>query len=290
MKILVIGGNSYIARAFVKRYENRLHCIVLKRCDTLNDYFDLRDDSFAGYDAVLNCTAIVHQRNPDKALAEKINTHLPYYLAQLAKAAHVPLFVQLSTVAVYGNVTHIDPTTLESPDTLYGRTKFEGDRKLLSLQDDSFGVSLIRPPMVYGPDAPGNLKSLIRLIRILPVLPFDYRSNHRSLIYVENLLHAIESVMEIRMRGIVLVRDRQLPSLYELCTALLSELKLKRLLLPMPEWMISKLCRYSSLPFAKLYRSLIIDDSLTRKTIGDYASVPFSEAIRKTLSPRITNE
>lgn len=283
MNILLIGGNSYIAHAFIDRFDKRFAITPLKRDATLSDYFDLNRTHFSGYDAVLNCAAIVHTRAPDPALTRKINADLPLYLARLAKEAGVPHFVQLSTVAVYGNAEYIDSATPESPDTVYGKTKLQGDRNLLSLQDNTFIVSLIRPPMVYGPDAPGNLEALIRLIRRCVVLPFDYRNNHRSLIYIDNLLNAIEGVIRTQTGGIVLVRDNELPSLSELSGAIVSALNLKCRLFSPPRSLITMLCRFPSLPFAKLYGSLVIDDSRTRSRIGEYALISLAEGIRQTV-------
>ena len=46
-------------------------------------------------------------------------------------------------------------------------------------------LSIIRPPMVYGPDCPGNFSRLRRLAGMTPVFPKLH--NQRSMIYIENL-------------------------------------------------------------------------------------------------------
>jgi len=283
MKILLIGGNSYIGRSFLERFSQQYECRSIRRTESFQDYFTLKIEDFRGFDAIINCAAIVHQYRPDPILAQRINTDLPLFLAKRSKEAGIPHFIQLSTIAVYGTATDISLSTPESPDTIYGKTKYEADRELMQLGNEAFAVTLIRPPMVYGPNAPGNLRSLIRLIRFIPILPFDYRTNQRGMIHIENLLNAIGKVLETTPRGVVLLRDAYSPALSELCRAIASGLGIKRYFFPLPHSLVRFFCRFSFLPFAKLYGSLDIDDSATRSRIGEYATVSFPETIRQTV-------
>lgn len=279
MRILVIGGNSYIARAFARHLPQGWECSRIHRNDLLSDYRDLPAEAFSGYDALLNCAAIVHHPHPDESLAKEVNTDLPALLALRAKEAGIKHFVHLSTVAVYGSAAHIDPTAPETPTTPYGRTKLEGDRRLLALQEDAFAVSVIRPPMVYGPDSPGNFHTLVRLIRRIPILPLGYSANRRSFIGIDNLTRAIEKVLQTQTRGILLVCDAERPSLAELSSAIADALGTRRLFVSPPAFLVRWLCRFPSLPFAKLYGNLTIDDSQTRRLLGDYALTPLDAGI-----------
>lgn len=49
------------------------------------------------------------------------------------------------------------------------------------------GIRIIRPPLVYGPNAPGNFGRLVNLIRRGYPLPFGSLKNQRSFIGVRNL-------------------------------------------------------------------------------------------------------
>ena len=46
---------------------------------------------------------------------------------------------------------------------------------------------IIRPPLVYGFDAPGNFSKLVNLVRKTPFLPFAKANNKKSFLYVETL-------------------------------------------------------------------------------------------------------
>jgi len=52
-------------------------------------------------------------------------------------------------------------------------------------------VVVIRPPLVYGPGAPGNFKTLINWVRKPIPMPFGAIRNHRSFIALDNLIDFI---------------------------------------------------------------------------------------------------
>ena len=57
-------------------------------------------------------------------------------------------------------------------------------------------VTIIRPPLVYGPACPGNLRRLAGLIKKRLPLPFGLVNNRRSMISVENLCDAVLCCLE----------------------------------------------------------------------------------------------
>lgn len=284
MKVLIIGGNSYIAQSFFKLCSSSIECTVIARGGLFTDYFHLDETVFKGFDAVMLCAAIVHQSTPDPIETNRINTNLPLYLAKLAKSAGVLQFVHMSTIAVYGEDMFIEPSNDEFPTTLYGKTKLLGDRNLLQLNDSSFQVAIIRPPMVYGFGAPGNFRRLSRLISQIPILPFGNNVNRRSIIYIENLVCALEKIILKRESGIFLVRDSIMPSIAVLSQGVINALGLYRILFSLPESIVRFLSQFQALPFKQLYGTLEIDDTLTRQKIGDYAIIPLAEALERTLN------
>ena len=46
---------------------------------------------------------------------------------------------------------------------------------------------VIRPPLVYGPGAPGNVSSLVKAMRMFIPMPFEWVRNHRHFCHIENL-------------------------------------------------------------------------------------------------------
>ena len=284
MRILVIGGNSTIAKAFVKHSPKEIECTVIKRDFLMNDYFSLEEKSFEGFDALINFTAAVHNAISDPQLIRRINTDLPLFLARMSIKSGITHFVQMSTIAVYGNhKTFIDSSTVEHPDSLYASSKFEADIALQNMQSDTFNVTIIRPPIVYGYNAPGNMKQLQKLIHFLPILPLGYDNNHRSILYIDNLVSALWLVIIRQAKGVILLRDTLTPSLQEITTLIIRYSKIKRYILPIPKLMVQWLCTLERLPFYKLFGSLIIDDSYAREHLGDYSLTSIDHAFKKTL-------
>ena len=284
MNCLVIGASSYIAKAFTKRFKEQLTITALKRDKKLKNYFDLTDEQFEGFDVLINFTAIVHQKNPDFSLAHMTNTELPFFLAQKAKRAGIKQFIQMSTIAVYNpNLIHISPASPTFPATIYGKTKLEADQKLMTLQTNEFKVALIRPPIVYGYESPGNMHSLISLInRGLP-LPFLYIKNQRSILYIDNLTTALYQIIVQQVEGTFILRDKLSPSLGTLCQEINQQLHQKSTLFTPPTFLIKLLTRWKQLPFYKLYGDLILDDSLTQEKIGEYSKISLAKALKKTI-------
>jgi nucleoside-diphosphate-sugar epimerase len=56
--------------------------------------------------------------------------------------------------------------------------------------------TIFRPTLVYGPGNPGNMERLIKLIKLDLPLPFGSINNHRSLLFVGNLIDVIATALD----------------------------------------------------------------------------------------------
>ncbi|QGS37384.1 sugar nucleotide-binding protein [Aerococcus viridans] len=106
----------------------------------------------------------------------------------------------MSSIIIFGaSKSKIDDKTLPKPDNFYGDSKLQGEMKLNELTDNSFKVSHIRPPMVYGSNSKGNFPLLVKLAGITSAFP-NYE-NKRSMIYIKNLCNFIVEVIENEIDG-----------------------------------------------------------------------------------------
>lgn len=207
-KALITGANSYIGgsfEAYVKsRYPEELSVDTIDMIDG-----SWRSFSFAGYDIVYHVAGIAHADvgNVSEETRKKyyaVNTDLAIETAEKAKREGVRQFVFMSSAIVYGDsapfgtLKRITKDTQPAPANFYGDSKWQADKGVRELASDSFTVTVLRPPMIYGKGSKGNYPVLARLAKKLPVFP-DV-DNERSMLYIDNLCEFLAQVM-IRGEG-----------------------------------------------------------------------------------------
>ena len=213
-RIAIIGSDSFIATRLYDALDKEQVCLFAikssgKENEIVKDLFSITADEILGVDAIINFAAIVHR--PDfnnESEYKRVNVDLPLYLAKISKQAGVSQFIQMSSVAVYGDVEHYSVDSPFSPVGFYGQTKLTADIGLQKQVTDKFLVSIIRPPMVYGGGmSPGNLQRLARVaIKGMP-MPFGGINNKRDFVLVYNLIEAIKIIIEEKIGGVFIPTD-----------------------------------------------------------------------------------
>ena len=80
----------------------------------------------------------------------------------------------MSSMSVYGlNYSNelITVSTKCNPNTYYGISKYQAEKGIKKLENDTFKVCIVRPPMVYGDNSPGNLTKLFNAVRKFHIFP-----------------------------------------------------------------------------------------------------------------------
>jgi len=276
MKVLVTGSSGYIGGSFIKEYKNKYN---FDQFSLLTQ--KLKDINFVDLDTILHCAAFVHQKvEQSYEKYYKTNVEYPVKLAKLAKENGVKQFVFISTIAVYGeDEEKLSENTVCNPVTPYGKSKLEAEKELLKLSDDSFIVSIIRPPMVYGKNAPGNIASLIKLVKRSPIIPLGNIQNKRSFIYIGNLCHLVDSFIEQNQSGVFLASDDEPLRTTRLIELIAKNLNKKVYLVKIPLFEVFlKLLKPSF--YKRLYGSLEIDNTLTKEKLNLTNPYTIEEGIR----------
>ena len=254
-KILITGSTGYIGSEFIDKYSEDYN---ISRFSNLRD--SLCDLDLSNIDVILHFAALVHKTNIPYEDYEKVNANYPYDLAKKAKKNGVNHFIFLSSIAVYGdNKTIIRSNTKTEPNTNYGISKLKAENLISSLRSNTFKVSIIRPPMVYGNNAPGNINKLIKLIKFSPILPFGNINNQRSFIYIKNLIYIINIIIKNKNQGIFLVSDYEKISTSDLIKKLANSLNIKTILFNslILNFILKK---YKPNLHSKLYFDLVIEN------------------------------
>ncbi len=125
---------------------------------------------------------------------QRVNVSGTLKLAQQAAHAGVRRFIFISSIGVNGNVSK-RPFSADGhphPAEAYAQSKWQAEQALWEIQKQTgMEVVIIRPPLVYGPDAPGNFGSLVRWVEKGVPLPLGAIHNKRSLVGIDNLVDLI---------------------------------------------------------------------------------------------------
>ncbi len=224
MNVLITGKNSYIGQCIKKHLESFGHKV--DEVDTVSD--EWKNADYSKYNSIVHVAAIVHSdaKSASEDLFRKVNTELPVEIARLAKDQGVKQFVFMSTMAVFGTekslnkdeVTVYEDAPLK-PIGLYGETKLEAENSLQEFSDDSFKVSFVRPPNVYGHGCKGNYINLFgKLADLMFVCPYAYTEVRQSMIYIDNLCELIRLIIENNTDGVYMPQDSYAPNTVDLIT------------------------------------------------------------------------
>ncbi len=206
-RILITGANSYIGTSFAD-YMRKFDGYQVDTVDMLGDTW--REKDFSGYDTVFHVAGIAHQKETkeNRALYYAVNRDLAIATAAHAKECGVKHFVFLSSMSVYGVLEgEIQKETVPAPTSAYGKSKLQAENALTKMEDDTFRVTVLRPPMVYGEGCKGNYPLLVKLAKKTPVFP-DIQ-NERSMCSIENLCIAVKKIIEKEADGIFFPQDPQ---------------------------------------------------------------------------------
>lgn len=209
MKVLITGKNSYIGQKVCSYIENKEPMWELYQLDVIGDAW--RSFSFEGYDAVYHVAGIAHRKikKEIERLYYSVNRDLAIEIANKAKEENVGQFVFMSSMSVYSdNTTYVDRNTATQPDNAYGDSKLQAEKSILDLMDESFLVSILRPPMIYGKGCKGNYNSLRRIALTTPIFPKV--NNRRSMLYIDNLSEFVYQVLLRKEKGIFFPQNREL--------------------------------------------------------------------------------
>lgn len=274
--LLVTGSSGYLGSQFIKQ------CAQKYRISQFSlQSQSLEDIDFDGLDAVLHCAGIVHQgQNVSSSEYDRVNTIYPVEMARLAKANGLKQFVFISSVSVYGPMEYIDEDSDCNPRTKYGKSKLEAENRLFELNDCNFIVSILRIPMIYGPQAPGNIQSIIRLVNYLPIIPLGNINNRRSFISIQNLVYSIDQILKLQKEGIFLLSDDEPISTSSLVEILIRAASKRRfivnsmLLSPFVRLLMPKM-------YQKLWGDSFINSAESKKSLNLHFPVKVEDGLKK---------
>lgn len=233
-----------------------------------------------GVDAIVHLAARVHvmRETAVDSLAEfrRVNVEGTRGLARAAAEAGVRRLVFTSTLKVHGEssgergFSESDPPQPADP---YAVSKWEAEQALHEIAGRTgLEAVILRPPLVYGPGVKGNFLRLMDWIARGVPLPLANIRNARSLLYLDNLVAAIEACLHLPEAAgqTFLLKDDGDLSTPELIRQLARAMGRDTRLLPFPVPLLTLLGAAAgrSAAVARLTGSLVADDAKIRRVLG----------------------
>ncbi len=310
MTTLITGANGFVGNALREKFRNSgiSYSIALRRvCDNHIENKNIVVGEISSQtnwkSALDNVKCVVHlaarvhvmKEISSSPLAEfrRINVEGTRNLARQAVEAGVKRFIYLSSVKVNGEFTpsniFFSPDDSVNPQDPYGISKWEAEQALHQISAGTgLEVVIIRPPLIYGPNAKGNFASMVKWLRRGVPLPFGNINNQRSLVSLENLCDLIsQCITHPAVAGqTFMVSDDDDLSTTELLSRTAFAMGIKPNLINVPQKILelsANLLGQSDLA-QRLFGSLQVDISKTKELLNWKPLISVDEGLKRSVS------
>ncbi|NBV16354.1 MAG: NAD-dependent epimerase/dehydratase family protein [Janthinobacterium sp.] len=293
MTILVTGASGFVGRHLCRHLAEHGHRVIalvrtagsappgVAQEVCIPDFGDLR-----ALEAVLpQCGAVIHLAGRAHVMHDTVNDPLTEFrrvnvglteeLLNKTIAAGAPRFVFVSSIGVNGN-SNSRPFSADdapAPHDLYAISKLEAEQ-LVQKHARQAGIdyAIVRPVLVFGPDAPGNFATLLKLAAKNWPLPFGSLLGKRSLISVWNLADLLRTcaTTPASLHDVFLAADAEAVTLADIFRHLATGMQQRPTLMAVPKSLLSLLCSLVGKRHMlnKLDAELTVDITKTRQILA----------------------
>lgn len=202
-KFLITGGNGFVASNLITVLANKSENWInvssrnfkSRVRDQMTVYDDVHlskstnwEDLLLNVDCIIHCAAQVHKSRlmllfkPNSY--EKINKLATINLLEQAEKMNVKHFIFISSIAASKSNRLLNP---------YARSKYETEQEIKKFCNYSkIKYTILRPPLLYGVNAPGNFKKLIWLAKHIKFFPYPSKLNAIPILFIGNFINFIE--------------------------------------------------------------------------------------------------
>ena len=246
--VLITGASGYIGSFLVKKFlslnvfkiklitrrkinlkRKNLEIIYLENVVQYNDWVSIIKD----VNYVFHLIGVSHYSNSlrgQKDYFNNVNFLLTEKIVKASLISKVEKIIFLSSIKVNGEYTNDKSflsTDKPNPKDFYGTTKLKAENKIVELcKKSNLKYTIIRSPLVYGPNIKGNFGLILKAVKLGLPLPTLYLKMKRSFISIYNLVDFLVFTLKNKNTDneIVLVADQEDISISELISKLSKEM------------------------------------------------------------------
>ena len=283
-KVLITGAGSYVGESVRRYIIAKNSSYQIDAVDTIGDNWKKAD--YSQYDVVFHVAGIAHVNADPKMepLYYKVNRDLTIEVARHAQEAGVKQFIFMSSQIVFHESQSLKTEVLTAdtkpnPNGFYGDSKLQAEQGLKALRAEGgqMKMCILRPCMIYGPNAKGNFPRLAKLARKTPLFPAWH--NKRSMLYIDNLAEFVLQAINRELEGTFYPQNRELADTVEIIRFFAKEaghrVWITRLLNPFV-WLGSFVLQ----PINKMFATFYYDPEMSKMDF-DYQLVSFEESLRR---------
>lgn len=284
MRVLVTGASGFLGKILVENLRQEDVLTLSKGSEAM-----IRCNIASEVPIVPYVDIVVHAAGKAHSIPKTISDRQEFFdvnftgtrnlLKGLKNSSRLPKsFIFISTVAVYGRdsgylIREDEPLLAKDP---YGLSKIKAE-ELVQCWCNEHGVicSILRLPLLAGPNPPGNLGSMIRGIKKGYYFNVAGGKGRKSIVLAVDVAKIIPVVAEVG--GIYNLTDGYSPSFAELSLSISIQLK-KSKVQNIPLWLAKVAAKIGDLiggkspinsyKLSKITSDLTFDDSFAKKKLG----------------------
>lgn len=185
MRVGVTGASGFVGSYLIPELVLAGHEVVRLRRP-------IGGEAPGALDALVHLGGLAHSRGHSAPDYHEANVETSKAVAALAMDAGARSVVFLSTSLVYGlrpAQGAISSLTTTNPQGDYASSKLAAERMLTERLGSTLRLHILRPPVIYGPEAKGNMRHIVRAVAL--GLPLPQLDASRSYLSVRSLSTAI---------------------------------------------------------------------------------------------------
>lgn len=217
--ILVTGANGFLGRALVSHLvaKSRAPLLGVRKQEShlgqplptvalgpLEQKAALARE-LKGVETIVHCAGLAHVSSKDATSSverfQAINCEGTLHLAREAQMAGARRFIFISTLGVNGEQSfgrRFSPDDQPAPVSHYANSKLNAEIGLRALaKKTGLEIVIIRPPLIIGPHAGGNVGTIAHMILMGVPLPFGCATrNRRTVASIETMCSLLEACID----------------------------------------------------------------------------------------------